>query len=268
MEIKKSSLPNIGLSSLEKFVLNTFFIIIVGYIFLAVHHYKFLRMEELVFSATVFGLFLITIFFLTNIMSLANKSVFICEGSNLWCLYKGGKKYTFECSEISSIKKSFWGLYSSLAVSVGGVKVSIPAETRSLKGFISDLMQHLPKEQVSDLLNFHQRAQYVCFEVEKASDFFKFFCFFIPLLGFFIAKNVWELFSAPICVLWAFLSLVFPFFWMVTLWILLKITVRKFDLFSRISALWAIFGVLLYMTIGFLYRHYIFWIIYNYQGIG
>ncbi|MCL1946545.1 MAG: hypothetical protein FWF51_05250 [Chitinivibrionia bacterium] len=266
MKIEKAPVPKIGLSYLEKFVLNTFFVMIVGYIFLALYQNKFVKMNDLTYSVVVFGLFLISAFFMSKIMSLANKSAFICEGKDLWCFYKGGKKYSFECSEISSIKKSFFGLYSSLVIKVQDTKINIPAETRSLNGFISDLLQHLPKEQVSDLLNFHQRAQCVCFEVEKVSIFLRFFCFFIPLLGFFIARNVWELFSMPICILWAFLSLVFPFFWIIIHWILLKITVRNFNIFSRISALWAIFGVLFYMTTGFAYRHFYLWIIYNYQG--
>ena len=265
MKIEKARLPNVGLSYMEKFILNTFFVMIICYIFLLGYYNNILIMYKLRFSATTFGLFLISLFFLSKIMSLANKSAFICEGKDLWCFYSGGKKRSFECSEISSVKKSFWGLYSSLVVNVQGAKIRIPAETYSLSGFISDLSQHLQKEQVSDLLEFHERARCVCFEMEKASKFFKTFCFFIPLLGFFIARNVWEFFTMPICILWAFLSLIFPFFWTIVHWGLLKTTARRFALFSRIPILWTIFGILLYMTAGIVYRNFYLWIIYNYQ---
>jgi hypothetical protein len=194
-----------------------------------------------------------------------DKSALLGEGKDLWCFYKRFKKYTFENSEISSIKKSCVGLYSSFVITVQNKKLRIPAEMNNLEEFISGLSQHLSKEQISDLIEFHRRSLFVCFEMEKKAKVLRILCFFIPPVAFFIAGNVWECFTMVICLLWMFLSLVFPLFWSVVHWFLLKVTVSNFVIFARISTVWAIFGALLYMAVGIIYRKFYLWMIYYYR---
>jgi hypothetical protein len=148
-------------------------------------------------------------------------------------------------------------LYSSLIIKIGDFKLNIPAETQTLSSFISALNQHLPEEQINDLLKFHHNSLCVSNEMEKKAKFLRIFCFFIPPISFFIARNVWEYFFLPICFHWVFLSLIYPLFWTVSHWFLLKISVRNFAVFSKISVIWALLGVFLYMAGGIVYRNLI-----------
>ncbi|MCL2844678.1 MAG: hypothetical protein FWE23_04405 [Chitinivibrionia bacterium] len=272
MKIQKTAPLFIDLSFLEKFVLNTFFIIIMGYIFLTGFYRNFLLMNDLRQLATVVPLILIVLFFVSRIVSLHNKSALFKESDGrlqtpVWNFYKGGKRISFDCGEISSVKKSFWGLYSSFVFTIGNIKIRIPAELRNVGELISELSGHLPKEQVAALAEFHKNAQCVSFEMEKSSKFLRIFCFLIPPISFFIVRVVWGVFSEVITFFWIFISLILPFFGTIIHWILLKTTVSNFAVFSRVSALFPIFGALLYMTVGIVYRQFYLWLVFNFRTL-
>jgi len=275
MTIQKTSPQFIDLSYLEKFVMNTLFVIVLGYIFLAGYYSRFLIMTDMRWFATVVPFFLIGLFFLSRTVSLNNKSALSCQtrspdglSSNSWSFYKGGKKTSFELGEISALQKSYRGLYSSFVITVGNTKISIPAELKILDEFLTDLSKslQLSQEQTDELMKFHENAKCVFFEMERASKFLRYFCFLIPPIAFFTARNVWETGSEIIGVLWVFLSLIFLYFWTVFHWVLLQCGVKNFSIFSRISTLWAISGVLLYMSFGIAFRQFYQWLVFSLRG--
>lgn len=266
MKNEKVKSPDFDLSNLEKYIFNTIFVIILLYIFSISYYRQILVLRELSNSAMFLSYFMLGFLILARILTYQSKSKISFESPNLWCYYKGNRKISFELSEISSIKKSFVGLYSSFVIKIKNTQIRIPAETPKLTDLITSLSQHLSKEQVADFLKFHNNAQSISFETEKPSKFLKYFCFFIPPIAFFISKDVWGTFSIIICILWTILSMVLPLIWTVINIILLKITVKKFDIFIKISSIWAIFGILLYMIIGITYRKFYLWIVYMHRG--
>jgi hypothetical protein len=197
------------------------------------------------------------------LISYQNKSAIECCGENSWIFFKGNKKYCFETDNISFIKKSFWGLYSSFLLVIDYQKIRIPAESKNLTQFIQSLSQHFTKEQSSDFLLHHQRATFICFEMEKVSVFLKIFCFFIAPISFFIAKKIWECESTVICIVWAAFSIFYSILWTFVYYFLLKLSVKNFPIFLKIPTVWRILGVVLYMLIGICYRDFYFSIIYR-----
>jgi hypothetical protein len=225
-------------------------------------------MSDLRWLATTVPLVLIALFFVSRIVSLHNKSALIKENGK-WNYYKNGKRIIFEYSDISSVKKSVLGLYSSFVLTVENTKIRIPAELRSLGNLFSDLSGHLPQEQLAALIKFHEREQCIFFEMEKASKFLRFFCFLIVPIAFFTANHIWGVWG-PLSELagafWVFFSLIFPFLWIIAYWVLLKITVSNFAVFSKIPAFWAVLGGLLYMVFGTAYREFYTWVVFNNLG--
>jgi hypothetical protein len=266
MKIEKVKSFDIDLSNLEKYIFNTIFVIILLYIFSVSYHRQILVSHGLSNAAMLFSYIMLAFLILSRILSYQYKSAFVFEQPyNLWAYYKGNRKISFEINEILSIKKSFWGLYSSFVIKIKDTKIRIPAEMPKLTDFITSLSEHLSKEQVSDFLKFHQEALMVDSKMEKSSQFLKNFCFFIPMIALFTAMSVWEGFPIIICILWTILSLIFPIIWMAIHWLLLKITAEHFSVFLKISSIWAFFGVLLYMIVGIAYRKFYLWMVYLYQ---
>ena len=264
MAVKKEKKYNSGLSYLEKLISNTFFVLILLYTFTMGYYRELLVMKELNNAAMLLWGCLTGLFVSLWFLFALGKSVLICENQSQtqWSFCRWGVKHTFEIGSISSVKKSFWGLYSSFLIVAGEQRIRIPAESGNLTEFISTLSQHLSKEQVSDLLQYHQRATAVCFEMEKKSKFLRIICFFIVPVSFFIAANVWEFFSAIFCIAWVSFSLIYPLFWTAVHWVLLKISAKNFTVFSRISAIWTVFGITLYMFVGICYRLFYLGLIY------
>lgn len=258
----KEKKRSFGLSYLEKLISNTFFVIILVYTFTMGYYKELLIMKGLDNAAMFLWICLTGLFVTSWFLSALDKSILTCQNQTQWSFCKWGAKHIFEIASISSVKKSFWGLYSSFLLVAGKQKIRIPAESANLTEFISALSQHLSKEQISELLQYHQRASAVCFEMEKKSKFLRIFCFFIAPVSFFVAASVWECFSAIICIVWVVFSLIYPLFWTAVHWILLKISVRNFAVFSRISAVWAVLGVTFYMFLGICYRLFYLGLIY------
>jgi len=254
MAVKKEKKHNFGLSYLEKLISNTFFIVILLYTFTMGYYKELLATKELNGEAMFLWVSLTGLFVSSWFLFALGKPNLTCQNQTQWSFCRWGVKHTFEIGLISSVKKSFWGLYSSFLIVADGKRIRIPAESGNLTEFISTLSQHLSKEQISDLLQYHQRAAAVCFEMEKKSRFLRILCFFIVPFSLFVAANVWEFFSAIFCIIWAWFSLIYPLFWTAVHWILLKISAKNFAVFSRISALWTVFGIILYMFLGICYR--------------
>ena len=250
----KEKKHNLGLSYLEKLIFNTFFVVILLYTFTMGYYREFLAMKELNGAAMSLWVCLTGLFVSSWFLSALSKSALTCQNQTQWSFCRWGVKHSFEIGSISSVKKSFWGLYSSFLIVADEKRIRIPAESENLTEFISALSQHLSKEQISDLLQHHQRAAAVCFEMEKKSKFLRILCFFIAPVSLFVAESVWEFFSAMFCIAWAYVSLIYPLFWTAVHWILLKISAKNFAVFSRISAIWTVFGITLYMFLGICYR--------------
>ncbi|MDR0304608.1 MAG: hypothetical protein LBH98_07590 [Chitinispirillales bacterium] len=263
MVIQKSKTPFTNLSNLENFIFNTVFLIILVYV-LAIGYYKqVLIIKELNISAIIILYFFISALFLSRFFSYKNKSALVCDGEDTWNFFKGNKKFRFETNEISFVKKSFWGLYSSFSIVIDRQKIHIPAESKNLAALIQSLSKRLKKEQISDFLQYHQKASFIRFEMEKTANVLKFFCFLIAPIAFFTAVSVWECVSMMICIVWVIFSLIYPLFWTAVNWILLIFSANNFSIFSKVSAVWAFFGVIFYMLLGICYRNFYLWAIYR-----
>jgi len=265
MTNQKLKTPVIDLSNLEKFIFNSVFSIILVYIFLIGNYRQLLAIRELNNSAAIISFILIFVLFLSRLASYQNKSAFECgDGEDNWIFFKRSKKIYFETNGISLIKKSFWGLYSSFLLVLGNKKLRIPAESQNLMPFIQSLSHRLTKEQIVDFMQFHKRAVFVSFEIEKAARFLKYFCFFIAPVSFFIALKVWEFESFIICIVWSVFSIIYSIFWSFVHYFLLIVSVTSsFAIFQRITAIWALLGVFLYMFIGISFRNFYFTLIYR-----
>jgi len=270
MKSEKIKSLDLDLSNLEKYIFNTIFLIILLNISLTFFFRPILPLRELSNAITQLSFYMLVFLFFVRIISYQNKTALIFEAP-VWCFYKGSRKISFETSEILSVRKSFWGIFSSFVVKIkdpqqNTCRIRIPAETPNLAEFISNLSQNLPKEKFPDLLKFHKKAYAACLEMEKTSSFLQFFCFAIPPIAYFVARYVWGSFSPIICILWAILSLIFPLFWAAIHLLLLKFTAEKFAVFSKVTGIWLFFGVLLYMITGIIYREYYLWLMFSYRG--
>ena len=266
MKIEKTKSPDIDLSNLEKYLFNTIFVVVLLFIFSTIYYRQIPALRELSEAALNFSYAMMFFLFAARIISYQKKSEFAFDGQSFWSYCRGNRKFSFETKEISSIKKSHCGLFSSFVIKIQNQKIRIPAEMPNLTDFITNLSGHLSKEQVSDFLKFHQEALMVNSEMEKSSRFLKDFCLFIPLIAFFTAKNVWESFSIVIGILWAILSMVFPLVWTAIHLFLLRITAGYFAVFIKITGIWAFLGILLYMIAGIAYRKFYQWVVYYYRG--
>jgi len=264
-QIEKIKSPDYDLTNLEKYIFNTILIIIFLFAISTSFYRQIPALQELSKIVMYSSYIAFGILFVTRILSYQNKTKLVLE-DQLWTFYQGNRKYSFELSEISSIKKSFSGIYSSFVIKIKNIKIRIPAETKSLADFIANLSGNLSKEQVADFQKFHNEAQMISYETEKISEFMKIFCFLIPIIAFFVAQSVWGNFNIIISILWVVLSLVFPLVWTTINLFLLKITASNFTIFSRISNIWAIFGILIYMILGIIYRNFYLWVVYMYRG--
>ena len=125
----KSSRPLLwDLTSLERFVFNTVFLLILGYTFVVSYYSKFLTEIGLGFFVSVMPFILIFIFFITRIVTHHKKAKLQKIGEN-WLFDKRGKKLSFEVSDVSAVKKSALGLFGSVVLIIKGKKIRVPAET-------------------------------------------------------------------------------------------------------------------------------------------
>jgi hypothetical protein len=232
---------------------------ILLYIFSVSYFRQTLILYGLFNSMMLFSYIMLTFLILSRVLTYQLKSVLISEEPLSWSYYKGNRKISFELSEILSIKKSYWGLYSSFVIKIKDAKqiiykIRIPAEKPRLTDFITNLSGHLSKEQISQFLKFHRESLAVNFEIEKSSKFLRIFCFFIPAIAFFIAMSVWENFIMMLSILWVILSLILPLIWTAINLLLLKIAAHNFSVFSKILSIWVFLGVILYMVIGIAFQ--------------
>ena len=267
MRIEKVKSPDIDLSNLEKYLFNTIFTIILLFIFSASYYMRIPALREFSNNAMIFSYIMLGFLMLARVLSYQKKcTLFFDEASNLWHFHKGNRKISFEINEISSITKSYRGIYSSILLKIKDEKkevhkIRIPAELPDLTEFMASLSEHLSKEQLSSFLKFHQESVAVDSEMEKASKFMQFFIFSVPLIAFFIAQYVWESFALAIGILWIILSMVFPILWTAIHLFLLKIASANFSVFPKITSLWAFFGILLYMISGIAYQKFYLWVL-------